>query len=422
MISIKKLSILLCVIFLSCNNQVIENEDLLPEDENEETEELPQPSGLTYPIVSTNQKIAYNNSTAFDQLPGEESEFYGQDAHYKGLQPSYSVDEANKTVTDNHTGLMWEQGFNVMTSTEAEAYLIEKNNGIYSDWRIPTIKELYSLIQFDGTDVSGSDMESQPPSTAIPFIDDSVFDFEYFANGTRSIDVQYYSSTEYTGVTMGKDRTLFGLNVADGRIKGYPFTSRGAEKEYSLKLVRGNTSYGINQFVDNEDETISDIATGLMWDKEDSQKAMEWAEALTWVKSLNASNYKGYNDWRLPNAKELHSILDYSRSPQSTNSAAIDPIFSISKIEVEGGLMDYPFFWSSTTHLNLQRASNAVYLCFGEALGFFPEGSTTPIDVHGAGAQRSSPKTDDGKDYSQGHGPQGDVVRFENYVRVVRTF
>ncbi|TRX71195.1 DUF1566 domain-containing protein [Carboxylicivirga sp. M1479] len=374
---------------------------------------------MTYAIVDTKQTTFYNNSTEMSSSPEAGSTFYGQDAQHTGIQASYTSN-ADETVTDNNTGLTWEKGYQRLTHSEALAYLNEKNTGTYNDWRIPSIKELYSLMQFNGTDVSSADMHVQPPSTAIPFIDDNYFDFDYFANGDRAIDVQYYSSTKYTGLTMNNSESLFGLNVADGRIKGYPYVSRGVEKDYSVKLVRGNPEYGINDFVDNKDQTISDNATSLMWTKNDSGEAMEWADALNWAQTMNSNMHLGYNDWRVPNAKELHSIVDYSRSPQATNTAAIDPIFNTSKINVEGGLEDYPFFWSSTTHLNTQSAASAVYICFGEALGFFPEGSTNPIDVHGAGAQRSDPKKDNGKDYSAGHGPQGDVVRFAHYVRLVR--
>ena len=41
------------------------------------------------------------------------------------------------------------------------------------------------------------------------------------------------------------------------------------------------------------------------------------------------------------------------------------------------------------------------------------------MDVHGAGAQRSDPKTGSASDYPTGHGPQGDAIRIENYVRCV---
>ncbi|WP_430817136.1 DUF1566 domain-containing protein [Carboxylicivirga sp. RSCT41] len=372
----------------------------------------------SYPIVDTRQTAFYDNNSQLTSTPGKSSQFYGQDAQFTGHTPSYTAN-SDETVTDNVSGLIWEKGYQRMTHSEALAYLEEKNKGDYNDWRIPSIKELYSLMQFNGTDVSSVDMESEPVA-AIPFIDDTYFDFDYFANGSRAIDVQYYSSTKYTGLTMGGNETVFGLNVADGRIKGYLYSVHGAEKDYCVKLVRGNTQYGINKFVDNNDKTITDEATSLMWDKEDSGAAMEWSEALQWAQTMNAQNHRGYSDWRVPNAKELQSIVDYTRSPQATNSAAIDPVFDISQITVEGGLDDYPFFWTGTTHLNQRSASAAVYICFGEALGFFPMGSTTPIDVHGAGAQRSDPKYDNGVDYSSGHGPQGDVVRFEHYVRLVR--
>ncbi|MDX2436842.1 MAG: hypothetical protein QNL88_07320 [Acidobacteriota bacterium] len=42
------------------------------------------------------------------------------------------------------------------------------------------------------------------------------------------------------------------------------------------------------------------------------------------------------------------------------------------------------------------------------------------LDVHGAGSQRSDPKTGDHDDYPYGHGPQGDVIRIYNFVRLVR--
>jgi hypothetical protein len=42
------------------------------------------------------------------------------------------------------------------------------------------------------------------------------------------------------------------------------------------------------------------------------------------------------------------------------------------------------------------------------------------IDVHGAGAQRSDPKTGNPADFRNGFGPQGDAIRIFNYVRLVR--
>jgi hypothetical protein len=161
---------------------------------------------------------------------------------------------------------------------------------------------------------------------------------------------------------------------------------------------------------------VTDGATGLMWSQADSGVGLNWQDALAWVQTKNAENYLGHNDWRLPNAKELHSLVDYTRSPDTSGSAAIDPLFTCTQITNEGGAADYPFYWASTTHLGQGGSGNsAVYIAFGRALGYM-NGSW--LDVHGAGAQRSDPKAGTPNPY--GHGPQGDVVRVYNYVRCVR--
>jgi hypothetical protein len=338
------------------------------------------------------------------------SAFYGQDAHYDGYQQDYT-DNGDGTVTDNVTGLMWQQTMvSKMTYDEAIEYANDSKLAGYSDWRIPNIKELFSLIDYSGA--------SSGESAGELYINTEYFDQPIgdTSIGEREIDAQVLSSTIYTGKTMVADETAFGVNFIDGRIKGYglnnPRTGQANEKYF--RLVRGDV-YGENNFVDNGDGTITDLATGLMWQMMDSGRAMDWEDALAYSENLD---YAGYSDWRLPNAKELQSIVDYSRSMQSTNSAAIDPMFDLTEIIDPSGDDNYGFYWTSTTHKDGRNyADAAAYVCFGEALG---EMHGDVMDVHGAGAVRSDPKSGDIEDYPQYFGPQGDVRYLHNYVLSVR--
>ena len=177
-----------------------------------------------------------------------------------------------------------------------------------------------------------------------------------------------------------------------------------------VRYVRGNVTYGQNEFHDNGDGTITDKATGLTWMKGDSGKPMSWMAALSYAENLT---FAGHSDWRLPNAKELHSIVNYSKAPDASNEAnrgpAIFPMFEISNPE--------SYFWTSTTHLEHRSSRAAVYICFGQGMGHM---FGYEMNVHGAGAQRSDPKAGDPRNYPNGRGPQGDDIRIFNYVRCVR--
>jgi hypothetical protein len=401
----------------------------------------------SYTVVDTGQTKTFNATAALTTAPTSGQPFYGQDAQVSGKQASYTKSADGLTVTDNITGLTWQQSPDTTadgtidskdkltwTQTQARpAVLNAANYGGYSDWRLPTIKELYSLMNFMGTDVG----YGSTAATLTPFIDSNYFSFGYGDTGAgeRLLDAQYASSNLYVSKTLmdaskglAGDATLFGVNFADGRIKGYAlnYTITGpGDQVFYVRLVRGS-GYGSNDFIDNADSTITDRATGQMWTKGDSAKGMNWQEALAWVQTKNAENYLGHNDWRLPNAKELQAIVDYTRSPDTTSSAAINALFTCTGITNEAGNADYPYYWTNTTHiLSDGTAANAVYIAFGRALGYITS-PTDPtlgawLDVHGAGAQRSDPKVKDpAKTYPYANGPQGDAIRVDNYVRLVR--
>jgi len=397
-----------------------------PGTETDPADNLPDISG--YAIIGTNQSNFYNNRSAIS-APASGEAFYGQNAHYPGNTPQYQ-DNGDGTVTDLVSGLMWQQSCDMngdgvidhsdkMSYSDAVAGASTYALAGYDDWRLPNIKEQYSLILFSGEDPSG--YEGTNTDGLVPFIDSDYFDFAYGDTdaGERIIDAQFATTTLYVSTTMNGAETMFGVNLADGRIKGYgtgPMPGQNEDKQYYVLYVRGNTEYGINDLLDNGDGTVSDQATGLMWMQDDNGEGLLWEDALSYAES---TEFAGYNDWRLPDAKELQSIVDYTRSPSTTSSAAIDPVFNCTEITNEAGESDYPFYWSSTTHASWVAdapGASAAYVSFGRAMGYMNDW----MDVHGAGAQRSDPKIGDPDDYPTGRGPQGDAIRIYNYVRLVR--
>lgn len=407
----------LSTVYIGCGG---DNDSVEPN--NDPDENLPDISG--YPIVGTNQSTFFNNTTK-TSTQSEGDDFYGQNANYPGSTPNY-VNNGDGTITDMVTGLMWQQSFDHnedgnIDYDDKKTYdeildLVASgvNHAGYDDWRLPSIKEMYSLILFSGRDIAP---ESTSEDGLTPFIDDETFAFAYGdqSAGERLIDMQCATTNVY--VSNEVEEMVFGVNFADGRIKGYgtvsPISPGG--KHFNYLLVRGNAEYGINDFTDNGNGTITDEATGLMWMQDDNGEAILWQDALLHAESMG---FAGYTDWRLPDVKELQSLVDYSRSPATTNSAAIDPLFNSTQITNEGGDPDFPWYWSSTTHANMSAESGgaAAYVAFGRSLGNM-NGWT---DVHGAGSQRSDPKTGNPEDFADGFGPQGDAIRIYNYVRLVR--
>ncbi len=357
------------------------------------------PTEGSYTIVDTGQDRCFGNREEI-AYPARGHAFYGQDAQYKINPPSYR-NNGDGTVTDLNTGLIWQKtpDFKKRTAREAADYARSLNLGGYNDWRVPTIKELFSIADFKGN-----------MHTRTPYLDTRYFDFQYpdTSEGWRMMDAQYRSSTRYLGTTMFNDtHSVFGFNFADGRIKGYPASGRGAGRQY-VRCVRGR-AYGKNDFVDNGDGTVTDRATGLTWMKKDSGKTKTWKQALEYAETLT---HAGYNDWRLPNVKELQSIVDYGRAPDARNAsargAAIDPVFQLTDGE--------SWSWTGTTHI---ENGGGYYVCFGQAFSAWVRGGKK-INAHGAGAVRSDPKTGNPSSFSKGRGPQGDEVRIYNYVRCVR--
>ena len=83
-----------------------------------------------------------------------------------------------------------------------------------------------------------------------------------------------------------------------------------------------------NYFVDNNDGTVTDITTMLMWEKSGSIRSIDNDRANAYIKLLKRERFAGYSDWRLPTFEELVSLLEKGEQ----KGVHIDPVFDNKQI------------------------------------------------------------------------------------------
>jgi len=307
------------------------------------------------PIPDTGQIKCYNNGSEIT-CPNPEEPFYGQDAQYPCNPQSYTKLDVNSSdlpdeaiewvmVRDNVTGLIWEvknseddtpnydnphDADNTYTwydgssgtpgdGTDTLDCITALNNANfsgYSDWRLPTIKELSTIID---------------SSIAYP---GPTINTDYFPN-TQSYD--YWSSTTHAVDPYNAWSVGFTDGYLNGGIKSF---SR------NVRAVRGGQCGSLDNFIDNDDGTVTDTDTGLMWQKDTAPGTYTWEQALSYSEDLPLANY---HDWRLPNRNELQSLSDYSRINPATNF----PNTVMSN------------YWSSTTYADNPYIAWVVYFGSG---------------------------------------------------------
>ncbi|MGV7219944.1 MAG: DUF1566 domain-containing protein [Nitrospinales bacterium] len=106
----------------------------------------------------------------------------------------------------------------------------------------------------------------------------------------------------------------------------------------------------MSRYIDNENGTISDSISGLMWQENysyvETGNYISWYDAEKYVAKLNESKLGNHNDWRLPDKLEIQSIYEFSHQFESrgkTYTLHIDPIFEFSYGSC---------FWTSKTRLS----------------------------------------------------------------------
>ena len=317
-----------------------------------------------WPIPDTGQTPCYDMAGArFSACPSPGQAFYGQDGSYTIDPPSYTKLGANGAVLldnavtwvmvkDNVTGLIWENktsdgsihnGSKTFTwcdtntatnggnqgacgtgtgnaATDTEAYIRALNDasfGGFSDWRMPNVKELGSIVDMG--------MSSPAINTA------------WFSSTVPS---GYWSATTNTVNYDNAWCVYFGGGVGVGGGGGVGDDVKTNASTVAVRAVRGGQPGSLDHLVINGDGagdgTVTDTNTGLMWQQLTPPAAMTmtWEEALAYAEGLTLA---GYDDWRLPTPKELQSIVDYS-----LYNPAIDTALFL-------GTVSSDYYWSATT-------------------------------------------------------------------------
>ena len=129
-----------------------------------------------------------------------------------------------------------------------------------------------------------------------------------------------------------------------------------AEKDFGLNQDRRPLEYIANDYEDNGNGTITDHATGLMWQQTGPDNDMKYKEALKYTYILNRNRFAGHSDWRLPTIPELMSLLEPEEQSNDLHIATIfndykrwcwsaDKLLSDSAYIV-GFCFNYSVFWT----------------------------------------------------------------------------
>ncbi len=134
--------------------------------------------------------------------------------------------------------------------------------------------------------------------------------------------------------------------------KGINCRATGQDGEYQTGMA-----WPQPRFTDAGDGTVLDNLTTLVWTKD----AQHIKGTMSWVDALAACNslvFAGHGDWRLPNVRELLSLIDYEQhDPALPQGHPFEDV-------------QYLFYWSGTTYDASPVNAWGVYLCNGYTFNY----------------------------------------------------
>lgn len=210
---------------------------------------------------------------------------FGEDSDYSLNPPAYTVN-GDGTVTDQVTGLMWQQSDGgEMTWPNAVTYCDQLTLAGYSDWQLPSGFDLFNLVDHDHNN---------------PALNPAAF---------PSTNAEYW----WTAQEQVGDSTKAWVVNAGGGIGAHPKSetiSAGGSKRFHARCGR-NVSSATSSFTANGNGTVTHNTTGLVW-QQGEVTPTPWEAALTYCENLSLGSH---SDWRLPTIKELHSLSDDTHCP-----------------------------------------------------------------------------------------------------------
>ena len=293
-------------------------------------------------LTDTGQTMRHCGTSDFPSFP------CGEDSEYIINPPSFTVTDGGDTVTDNNTGLIWQRkgddgcnGQKTCKWEEAKTHCNSLSLAGKTGWRLPDSWELLSIVNY---------------GKISPAIDPT-----YFPDT---------ASAEYWSSTTSSSKTIWKVNFNQGTTNGFKQGSATAESK-NVRCVWGS-QLPVTDLLDNKDGTVTDRSTGLIWQQKDDGTKRSWQKALAYCENLELPAQNSQKDWRLPNIKELSTIID-----RSSNNPAINTTFFPLKNQQDQR-------WSSTVKELSQ--TGAWYVKFNLVLLRFTRGVlNTLFFVSGAG-------------------------------------
>ncbi len=251
------------------------------------------------------------------------------------------INNGNGTITDRLTGLMWEQKPYKKPVTWKQAFeriniINKKKLGGYSDWRMPNINELFTLFNSVKKDqikwLNSKGFNCKSKDTPYP---NFKIDINYWSS-TTSDNILYafnIDTSRHGIISIHLKDSKHGLKMPDGG-KYYFIIGVRSTKNGLIKIPKTGQSKVYHKgddgdlrigapmpkprFINNSNGTMTDRLTGLVWEKSLDNKKYTWKQAFKRINKLNKNKLGGYSDWRLPNIKELQSLISYKQKIIST--------------------------------------------------------------------------------------------------------